>query len=60
MARNHLSEMESSADETSTRDADGKGLDISRILLIGAAVGIAAFAVKQLPDLRRYLKMRSM
>ena len=40
-------------------DSDG-GLNLKRLILVGVAVGVAAFALKQLPDLRRYLKLRSM
>jgi hypothetical protein len=46
--------------DVSRADVDGGGLSVSRILVLGAAIGLAAFAMKQIPDLRRYLKMRSM
>ncbi|HEY2378748.1 MAG TPA: hypothetical protein VGH98_22390 [Gemmatimonadaceae bacterium] len=40
-------------------DSNG-GLSLKRLILVGVAIGVAAMAVKQLPDLRRYLKMKSM
>jgi hypothetical protein len=45
---------------TSVSSESGGGLSVQRIILFGAAVGLAAFALKQMPDLRRYLKLRSM
>ena len=38
----------------------GVGSGLARLLLIGLAVGAAVVAVRQLPDIRRYLKMRSL
>jgi hypothetical protein len=52
MANNPGSEVQQS-------DANG-GLNLKRLIIVGVAVGVAAFALKQLPDLRRYLKLRSM
>jgi hypothetical protein len=58
---NEFAERETTDDATAQSQADGGGgVSISRVLLLGAAVGLAAFAVKQLPDLRRYLRLRSM
>lgn len=44
----------------SSESGEGGGLSLQRLILFGAAVGLAAFALKQMPDLRRYLKLRSM
>jgi len=46
------------------RDTDAcrnhnNGMSFSRLLLLGVAAG-AGHVLKQLPDLKRYLKMRSM
>jgi hypothetical protein len=61
MPSNALAEKETREDFAPPKQANGDGgLTVGRILLIGAAVGLAAFAVKQLPDLRRYLRLRSM
>ena len=40
-------------------ESGGGGLSVQRLILFGAALGLAAFALKQMPDLRRYLKLRS-
>lgn len=39
---------------------NGNGLSFSRLLLLGVAAGAGYMLLKQLPDLKRYLKMRSM
>lgn len=36
------------------------GSDLTRLVLLGLAVGAGMMLAKQLPDLRRYLKLRSM
>jgi hypothetical protein len=60
MASNAVVERESTNEAPVRAESNGGGLNIQRIVLIGVAIGIAALAVKQFPDLRRYLKMKSM
>lgn len=42
------------------QDDDDNGGGMSGILFYGLLAGIAAAVVKQLPEIRRYLKMRGM
>ncbi len=54
------SEIESSKQSyVSQQNSGGKG-GLGRLVLWGLAVGAGMIFVKQLPDLQRYLKMRSM
>jgi hypothetical protein len=36
------------------------GLDLSRLVLLGLGLAVGALVVHQWPELRRYMKMRSM
>lgn len=40
--------------------SNSNGISMSRLLLLGVAAGAGYLLLKQLPDLKRYLKMRSM
>ena len=60
-----ITEDKGTSTPTGDRGADaghnhGNGMSMSRLLLLGVAAGAGYLLLKQLPDLKRYLTMRSM
>ena len=46
--------------EPETSRSDDGSSNLTRLLVVGAAVGLGLVLMKQMPDSKRYLRMRSM